>query len=184
MHGSAGNMSPYPRHNVFFAFDSVENRLVASFCGPPPLPEFPAVHKPGRVAPCSLWHLGHSASRRPQASASERRQCPRRPSDAPCAEVTRVACCAPPRQARRGAAGTSPAKERADFANGPAPRLSEKDRPSVGPSYAFLGAPDSPARDGRRFATQWPQRARAVWPPSPPSPRWSPPRAHRSPSGT
>jgi len=40
MHGSSGNMSPYPRHNVFFVFNSVENALQAPFCGLPPRPEF------------------------------------------------------------------------------------------------------------------------------------------------
>ena len=40
MHGSAGNISPYPRHNVFFVFNSVENRLVTPFCGLPSRPEF------------------------------------------------------------------------------------------------------------------------------------------------
>lgn len=40
MHGSAGNMSPCPRHNVFFVFNSIENRLQAPFCGLPPRPDF------------------------------------------------------------------------------------------------------------------------------------------------
>ncbi len=40
MHGSAGNMSPYPRHNVFLVFNSVDNALQAPFCGLPPRPEF------------------------------------------------------------------------------------------------------------------------------------------------
>jgi len=40
MHGSSGNMSPYPRHNVFFVFNSTENALRAPFCGLPPRPEF------------------------------------------------------------------------------------------------------------------------------------------------
>jgi len=40
MHGSSGNMSPYPRHNVFFVFNSVENALQAPFCGLQPRPEF------------------------------------------------------------------------------------------------------------------------------------------------
>ncbi|MBW2508114.1 MAG: ectoine hydroxylase [Deltaproteobacteria bacterium] len=40
MHGSSGNMSPYPRHNVFFVFNSVENELEAPFCGLPPRPDF------------------------------------------------------------------------------------------------------------------------------------------------
>ncbi len=40
MHGSAGNMTPYPRHNVFFVFNSVANRLVEPFGGTPPRPLF------------------------------------------------------------------------------------------------------------------------------------------------
>lgn len=40
MHGSSGNMSPFPRHNVFLVFNSVENALVDPFCGLPPRPRF------------------------------------------------------------------------------------------------------------------------------------------------
>ncbi len=40
MHGSAGNISPYPRTNVFFVFNSVENRLVEPFSGQPPRPRY------------------------------------------------------------------------------------------------------------------------------------------------
>ncbi|MCB9730584.1 MAG: ectoine hydroxylase [Deltaproteobacteria bacterium] len=40
MHGSAGNLSPMPRHNVFLVFNSVENRLVEPFGGTPPRPDF------------------------------------------------------------------------------------------------------------------------------------------------
>lgn len=40
MHGSSGNMSPFPRHNVFFVFNSVENALQSPFHGLPPRPEF------------------------------------------------------------------------------------------------------------------------------------------------
>ncbi|OZT79471.1 ectoine hydroxylase, partial [Marinococcus halophilus] len=40
MHGSAGNISPYPRSNVFFVFNSVENKLVDPFSGQEPRPEF------------------------------------------------------------------------------------------------------------------------------------------------
>ncbi|SFL95636.1 ectoine hydroxylase [Salibacterium qingdaonense] len=40
MHGSAGNISPYPRSNVFFVFNSVENKLQDPFSGQPPRPEF------------------------------------------------------------------------------------------------------------------------------------------------
>lgn len=40
MHGSTGNMSPFPRHNVFLVFNSRHNELQAPFCGLPPRPEF------------------------------------------------------------------------------------------------------------------------------------------------
>lgn len=40
MHGSAGNMTPYPRHNLFAVFNSVENRLGAPFGGTEPRPAF------------------------------------------------------------------------------------------------------------------------------------------------
>lgn len=40
MHGSAGNLSPWPRSNVFMVFNSVENRLVDPFHGKAPRPDF------------------------------------------------------------------------------------------------------------------------------------------------
>jgi ectoine hydroxylase len=40
MHGSPGNLSPLPRHNVFLVFNSVENRLLAPFGGMTPRPGF------------------------------------------------------------------------------------------------------------------------------------------------
>jgi ectoine hydroxylase len=40
MHGSSSNISPYPRHNVFFVYNSVENRLRDPYCGRPPRPEY------------------------------------------------------------------------------------------------------------------------------------------------
>lgn len=39
LHGSAGNLSPWPRSNVFMVYNSVENHLVAPFCGQKPRPE-------------------------------------------------------------------------------------------------------------------------------------------------
>jgi ectoine hydroxylase len=38
MHGSVGNLSPMPRTNLFFVFNSVENGLVEPFSGQPPRP--------------------------------------------------------------------------------------------------------------------------------------------------
>lgn len=40
MHGSNSNISPFPRSNVFFVYNSVANRLEAPFGGTRPRPEF------------------------------------------------------------------------------------------------------------------------------------------------
>lgn len=40
MHGSGGNISPFPRNNVFLVYNSVENRLHAPYHGLSPRPEF------------------------------------------------------------------------------------------------------------------------------------------------
>jgi len=40
MHGSTGNLSPYPRTNLFVVYNSVENELVEPFGDQPPRPEF------------------------------------------------------------------------------------------------------------------------------------------------
>lgn len=40
MHGSNSNISPDPRSNVFFVFNSVDNRLQAPFSGQAPRPEY------------------------------------------------------------------------------------------------------------------------------------------------
>lgn len=45
MHGSAGNLSPWPRSNVFIVLNSFENRLGTPFCGMPPRPEFIAARE-------------------------------------------------------------------------------------------------------------------------------------------
>ncbi|MBI1353034.1 MAG: ectoine hydroxylase [Acidobacteria bacterium] len=39
MHGSNSNISPYPRTNAFFVYNSVDNTLEAPFCGLKPRPE-------------------------------------------------------------------------------------------------------------------------------------------------
>lgn len=39
MHGSNGNITPFPRSNVFLVYNSVENALVEPFSGQPPRPE-------------------------------------------------------------------------------------------------------------------------------------------------
>ncbi|KEF30413.1 Ectoine hydroxylase [Marinobacter nitratireducens] len=40
LHASNANMSPCPRSNLFFVYNSVENRLESPFCGNKPRPEF------------------------------------------------------------------------------------------------------------------------------------------------
>lgn len=40
LHASPGNLSPWPRVNVFLVYNSVENRLLAPFAAPRPRPEF------------------------------------------------------------------------------------------------------------------------------------------------
>ncbi|MBJ8346811.1 ectoine hydroxylase [Antrihabitans sp. YC2-6] len=44
MHGSNGNITPYPRSNLFLVFNSVENVLTEPFAAPAPRPEFLAKH--------------------------------------------------------------------------------------------------------------------------------------------
>lgn len=39
LHGSPGNLSPYPRSNLFFVYNSVENRCVAPYAGTKPRPQ-------------------------------------------------------------------------------------------------------------------------------------------------
>lgn len=40
MHGSNGNITPFPRHNVFLVYNAVSNALVEPFAAPAPRPEF------------------------------------------------------------------------------------------------------------------------------------------------
>ena len=53
MHGSTGNLTPWPRTNVFIVWNSVENALVQPFAGLPPRPEHIASRDfaPLRAAP-------------------------------------------------------------------------------------------------------------------------------------
>jgi len=46
MHGSAGNITPLPRHNMFLVYNSCENRLLSPFCGLPARPTFLAEREP------------------------------------------------------------------------------------------------------------------------------------------
>ncbi|MEC3919060.1 ectoine hydroxylase [Nocardia sp. CDC160] len=40
MHGSAGNITPFPRSNLFLVFNSVENTLLEPYAAPHPRPEY------------------------------------------------------------------------------------------------------------------------------------------------
>ncbi|MEQ9547205.1 MAG: ectoine hydroxylase [Marinobacter sp.] len=40
LHASNANMSPWPRSNLFFVYNSVENQVVEPFCGNKPRPDF------------------------------------------------------------------------------------------------------------------------------------------------
>jgi ectoine hydroxylase len=45
LHASNRNMSPWPRSNLFFVYNSVDNTLVEPYCGQEPRPEFLAVRE-------------------------------------------------------------------------------------------------------------------------------------------
>lgn len=45
MHGSNGNITPYPRSNVYFVYNSIVNQLDAPRCGLTPRPEFVAARE-------------------------------------------------------------------------------------------------------------------------------------------
>ncbi len=51
IHGSAGNISPYPRHSAFFVFNSMENLPVEPFTGQAPRPSFLAERDPVPLEP-------------------------------------------------------------------------------------------------------------------------------------
>lgn len=46
MHGSNSNITPFPRSNIFFVYNSVENQLVEPFSGLKPRPEYIATRNP------------------------------------------------------------------------------------------------------------------------------------------
>lgn len=46
MHGSNGNITPFARSNVFFVYNSVDNRLADPYCGLTPRPEYIATRRP------------------------------------------------------------------------------------------------------------------------------------------
>lgn len=56
MHGSNGNITPYPRSNVFAVFNSVQNTLVEPFGGTPPRPEWMASRDVTPLPPTGVDH--------------------------------------------------------------------------------------------------------------------------------
>jgi len=55
MHGSSSNISPWPRSNLFFVYNSVENKLETPFGGVEPRPEFIASREDTEtLEPCDL----------------------------------------------------------------------------------------------------------------------------------
>jgi ectoine hydroxylase len=51
MHGSNGNITPFPRINLFVVFNAVSNRLVAPFAAREPRPEFIGAREHASVLP-------------------------------------------------------------------------------------------------------------------------------------
>jgi ectoine hydroxylase len=49
MHGSNGNITPLPRHNIFLVYNSMKNRLVEPFGNQPPRPAFLGERDPVRL---------------------------------------------------------------------------------------------------------------------------------------
>lgn len=50
MHGSNGNITPFPRSNAFIVYNAMSNRLVAPFAGTPPRPDFIAARSARAIA--------------------------------------------------------------------------------------------------------------------------------------
>ncbi len=56
MHGSTGNISPWPRSNMFCVYNSVENALVEPYGGTVARPEFIAARRIKPVVPVDCFH--------------------------------------------------------------------------------------------------------------------------------
>ena len=52
MHGSNGNITPYPRSNLFFVYNAMDNRVVEPFCRQRPRPEYICTRR--HIRPISL----------------------------------------------------------------------------------------------------------------------------------
>jgi ectoine hydroxylase len=55
MHGSNGNITPWPRSNAFFVYNSVRNALQAPFSGQAPRPEYIAARQDTPVLSTGRW---------------------------------------------------------------------------------------------------------------------------------
>lgn len=53
MHGSNGNITPFPRSNAFFVYNAVSNRLIRPFGPPKPRPPFVAAREVETIRPVS-----------------------------------------------------------------------------------------------------------------------------------
>jgi ectoine hydroxylase len=53
LHASNKNLSPWPRANLFFVYNSVDNTLLEPYCGHPPRPEFLGARK--NIAPLDMF---------------------------------------------------------------------------------------------------------------------------------
>ena len=51
MHGSGGNITPFPRSNVFFVYNSIQNQLVKPFSSKMPRPNYIASREPQSITP-------------------------------------------------------------------------------------------------------------------------------------
>ncbi len=51
MHGSSGNITPFPRSNLFFVYNSIKNELVNPFSAKKPRPNYIASRDPKPVVP-------------------------------------------------------------------------------------------------------------------------------------
>lgn len=51
MHGSGGNITPFPRSNVFFVYNSMQNKLVKPFSSKTPRPSYIASREPQSITP-------------------------------------------------------------------------------------------------------------------------------------
>ena len=59
MHGSNGNITPYPRSNAFFVYNAISNRVTEPYCDQPPRPEYICSRKHIDVVTKTIDEAGH-----------------------------------------------------------------------------------------------------------------------------